>query len=190
MKTKCLLIMCLCCAAALSCRSGPQNKQAPSPATGPSADAEAVQRLITDYAGMQENAFVAAAWIAPDFSLADCSSVSVQPVQNFSSMDYPEAPKSIEQALRDATAVTAKKTGGIPVVAASAITAMHGKPGLLKRFSPSYEDAPAIELEVVFTDGRTKRAVVKFCHMTRAKDTDEALEQMLGDITAFIKKKL
>ncbi|MBN2108145.1 MAG: hypothetical protein JW832_12040 [Deltaproteobacteria bacterium] len=189
MKTKFILFLCICCTVAFSCRSGPREKQAPTPQAGLATDNATVQRLITDYAGMRENAFVASAWIAANFTLKDCSSVTMQPVQNYSSMAYPQAQERIEAALREATADTAKNPGGTPVVVTSAITAMHGKPGFLKRFSPSYEDMPSIELEVVFLDARSQRAVVKFCHMTRAKDTDQALDQLLRDITAFLDKK-
>ena len=67
---------------------------------------------------------------------------------------------------------------------------MHGKPGFIKRFSPSYEDTPSVELELIIVDAASKRELVKICHMARAEDLPQALDKLLKDVTAFLNKKI
>lgn len=194
MKTKdfCIIsiLLCLCL---LSCRSGPQGKKA-SQADAFNArgsDNQTVQRLIQDYAGMKEYDTVSWAWIDPAFRLDDYGAVSLQPILNFSTIEYPQAQKQIETALTDALA--ARKTTaerGKPLAVTAAITGMQGKPGLIKRFSPSYEDMPSIELEIIIAEAESKRVLAKICHMARAEDLPRAMDQLLQDVTAFLNKTM
>ncbi len=183
-------ILCLCL---ISCRSGPQEKktsQADAFSTRAS-DNQTVQRLILDYAGMKEDDIVSWAWIDSAFRLDDYGAVSLQPILNYSTIEYPRAQKQIETALTDALAAR-KKTAerGKSIVVTAAITGMQGKPGFIKRFSPSYEDRPSIELEIIIAEAESKRVVAKICHMARADDVPRALDKVLQDITAFLNKKM
>ncbi|MBN2108833.1 MAG: hypothetical protein JW832_15510 [Deltaproteobacteria bacterium] len=193
MKTKevCItLIMCLCLAA---CSSGPQKKKTSGaePGVTTTSDNGTMQRLIRDYAGMQEDDIVSWAWIDSGFRLKDCGAVSLQPVFNYSMIEYPLAQQHIETALKNALDSQEKPaSGGKAVFAAAAITGMQGKPGFIKRFSPSYEDTPSIELELIIVDAASKRELVKICHMARAEKLDLAVEKLLKDITAFLGKKI
>jgi len=193
MKTKgvCItLIMCLCMAA---CSSGPQKKKTPGaePGVVTTSDNGTMQRLILNYAGMKEDDIVSWAWIDSGFSLKDCGAVSVQPVLNYSTIDYPLAQQRIEAALKNTLDSQEKPaSAGKTVFAAAAITGMQGKPGFIKRFSPSYEDTPSIELELIIADAASKRELVKISHMARAEDLDQAVEKLLTDITAFLGKKI
>jgi len=174
----------------LSCRSSPPAKKTSPADTGRTPDSAAVPHLIADYSGMKENAIVASAWMDANFSLDDCAEIIVQPVLNLCRIDYPHGQQRIEAALRDTLAAKKKNSSGKSVLVTSAITAMHGKPGFIKRFSPSYEDTPSIELEVVITETPSKRELLKFCHMARAKDINLALEQLVRDVTALLSKKM
>ena len=194
MKTKdfCIIsiILCLCL---ISCRSGPQGKKV-SPADAfkeRASDNQTVQRLIQDYAGMKEDDTVSWAWIDPAFRLDDYGAVNLQPVLNFSKIEYPQAQKQIETSLTDALAAR-KKTAekGKALVVTAAITGMQIKPGLMKRFSPSYEDRPSIELEIIIAEAESKRVVAKICHMARAEDLPQALDKVIQDVTAFLNKKM
>ncbi len=193
MKTKgvCItIIMCLCLAA---CSSGPQKKKGAGADAGfvTASDNQTMQRLILDYAGMKEDDIVSWAWVDSAFRLKDCGAVSLQPVLNYSTIDYPWAQQRIETSLQNALD-SQKQTasGGKTVIATAAITGMHGKPGFIKRFSPSYEDTPSVELELIITDAASKRELVKICHMARADDLPQALEKLLNDVTAFLDKKI
>ena len=104
MKTKgvCItIIMCLCLAA---CSSGPQKKKTPGADAGivMTSDNETMQRLILDYAGMKEDDIVSWAWIDSAFRLNDCGAVSLQPVLNYSTIEYPWAQQRIETSLTNA----------------------------------------------------------------------------------------
>jgi len=193
MKTKefCItLIMCLCLAA---CSSGPQKKKTPGAEAGvaTTSDNGTMQRLIMDYAGMKEDDIVSWTWIDSGFRLKDYGAVSLQPVLNYSTIDYPAAQQRIEAALKNALDSQDKPaSAGKTVFAAAAITGMQGKPGFIKRFSPSYEDTPSIELELIIVDAASKRELVKICHMARAEKLDQAVEKLLKDITAFLGKKI
>ncbi len=193
MKTKgvCItIIMCLCLAA---CSSGPQKKKTPVADAGSAmaSDNETMQRLILDYAGMKEDAIVSWAWIDSAFRLKDCGAVSLQPVLNYSTIEYPWALQRIEASLTS-TFDSQEKTAsnGKTVLVTAAITGMHGKPGFIKRFSPSYEDAPSVELELIIVDAASKRELVKICHMARAEDLPQALDKLLMEVTAFLNKKM
>jgi hypothetical protein len=193
MKTKgiCItLIMCLCLAA---CSSGPQKKKTPGAEAGvvTTSDNGTAERLILNYAGMKEDAIVSCAWIDSGFRLNDCGAVSLQPVLNYSTIDYPLAQQRIEAALKNALDNQEKPaSAGKAVIAAAAITGMQGKPGFMKRFSLSYDDTPSIELELIIADAASKRELVKICHMARAEKLDQAVEKLLKDVTAFLNKKL
>lgn len=193
MKTKdvCITIMmCLCLAA---CSSGPQKKKTSGVDAGVVATSDNVtmQRLILDYVGMKEDDTVSWTWIDSAFKLNDCAAVSLQPVLNYSTIEYPWVQQQIETSLTS-TLDSHKKTAsnGKTVLVTAAITGMHGKPGFIKRFSPSYEDAPSVELELTIVDATSKRELVKICHMARAEDLPQALEKLLKDVTAFLDKKI
>jgi hypothetical protein len=191
MKTKgvCItIIMCLCLAA---CSSGPQKKKTPGAGSVMPSDNETMQRLILDYTGMKEDDIVSWAWIDSGFRLNDCRAVSLQPVLNYSTIDSPWAQQRIETSLTN-TLDSQKKTAseGKTVIVTAAITGMHGKPGFIKRFSPSYEDTPSVELELIIVDASSKRELVKICHMARAEDLPQALDKLLKDVTAFLSKKI
>lgn len=193
MKTKgvCLTIMvCLCLVA---CSSGPQKKKAAGIDTGfvTPADNGTMQRLLPDYTGMKEDDTVSWAWIDSAFKLNDCGAVSVEPVLNYSTIDYPVAQQRIKESLENAFA---GKTGGSShtkgILVTAAITGMHGKPSFIKRFSPSYEDTPSVELEIVIVDDSSKRDLVKICHMARAEDIPQALDKLMRDVATFLDKKI
>ena len=193
MKTKgfcSAILLCLCLAA---CSSGPQKintSRADAGSTMP-LDNATVERLIPDYAGMKEDDIVSWAWVDSNFRFDDFGTATLQPVANYSSFKYPWANKRIETALSDALAARKQNAAGQkPVIVTAAITSMHGKPGLIKRFSPSYEDMPSVELEMVIVDAGSKRELVKICHMARAEDIPKAVEKLLQDITAFLNKKM
>lgn len=190
MRTKIIFSLLLLCSIMLSCRSGPQKQKTAPIDTASITDAPAAQRLITDYSGMKEDFLVASAWIDANFTLEECADISVQPVLNFSQSDYAYAQERIAQTLDDAAAAKKKNPAGKSVLITAAITALHGKPGFLKRFSPTYEDMPTIELEIVIVDVQSKRELVKVCHMARAKDTDQAIDLLLDDVTAFLNTRI
>jgi len=193
MKTKevfMAIVMSLCLAA---CSSGPQKKKTPGadPGVAGYADNETMQRLILDYAGMKEDDIVSWAWIDSGFRLTECGGVKLQPVLNYSTIDYLWAQQHIETSLTNAFDSKQKSpSAGKTVIATAAITGMHDKPGFIKRFSPSYEDTPSVELELTISDSASKRELVKICHMARAKDLHQALEKLLKDVTAFLNKKI
>lgn len=190
MKTKIVYILFFFSIFILSCRSNPQVKN-PTPAdSGPLSDTSTMPHLITDYSGMKDDAYVASAWIDTNFTLEECADIKVQPVLNLSKMDYPYGRERIAASLEAGIAAKKKNPAGKSFVITAAITAMRGKPGFIKRFSPTYEDVPSIELEVIISEAQSKRERVKFCHMARGKDSAEALEKLIGDITAFIDKRL
>jgi len=190
MRTKIIFSLFFFCIFMLSCRSSPQVRKISQTDAAGVSDNLTTQHLIADYSGMKEDAIVASAWIDTNFILEDCAEVSVQPVLNFSRMDYPHAQERIEASLRDTLAAKKNNPAGKSVQMTAAITAMRGKPSFIKWFSPTYEDMPSVELEVVVTETQSKRELVKFCHMARAKDTDKALDQLLRDVTAFLNKKI
>jgi hypothetical protein len=184
------IIACLCLAA---CSSGPQQRKTAGAEAGveSASDNVTTQRLILDYAGMKEDDTVSWAWIESAFRLNTCGAVSLQPVLNYSTIDYPWAQQRIETSLAnafDGHKITA--TDGKTVIVTAAITGMHGKPGFIKRFSPSYEDTPSVEFELIIVDAASKRDLVKICHMARAEDIPQALDKLLKDVTAFLDKKL
>jgi hypothetical protein len=184
------IILCLCLAA---CSSSPQKKKAASadPASAMTSDNVTIQRLILDYTGMKEDPIVSWAWIDSAFRLDDCRSVTLQPILNYSRIEYPWAQTRIETSL--AAALDARKKNapeGISVVVTAAITGMQGKPGFIKRLNPSYEDVPSVELELVIAEAGSKRELVKICHMARAGDIPQALDKLLQDVTAFLNKKI
>ena len=190
MRTKIIFILFFFSIFALSCRSSPQGEKMSLIATESASDNQTVQHLIADYSGMKEDASVASAWIAANFTLEDCAEVSVQPVLNYSRMYYSHAQERIEASLRDSIAAKKKNPAGKSVVITAAITGMRGKPSIIKRLSMRYDDTPSIELEVVVSETQSKQELVKFCHMARAKDPDQALNQLLRDVKTFINKKL
>jgi hypothetical protein len=190
MRTKIIFSLFFFCLFMLSCRSSPRAMKTKPSDTGSVSDNPTVPHLIADYSGMKEDSIIASAWIDADFSLDNCAEVSVQPVLNMSRMDYPYGQQRIEAALRDAIAAKKKNPSGKTILMTAAITAMHGKPGFIKQFSLTYDDMPSIELEVVIAEAQSKRELAKFCHMARAKNTDQALDQLILDVTAFLKKKI
>ena len=154
------------------------------------ADEITAAHLITDYSGMKEDSIVSAAWIDAGFSTENFSEMKVLPVGNLSRMEYARAQERIESGLREGFEKKKKNPSGRTAVVTSALTAMRGKPGFTKWFSPTYEDVPSIELEVVITDAQSGRELAKFSHMTRGKEPDLALERLLSDLSSFITKKL
>lgn len=184
------IILCLCLAA---CSSSPQKKKASGAdaASVMTSDNATMQRLILDYNGMKEDDIVSWAWIDAAFRLDDCRAVTLQPILNYSRIEYPWAQTRIETSL--AAALDARKKNaveGLSVVLTAAITGMQGKPGLIKRLSPSYEDVPSVELELIIVEAGSKRELVKICHMGRGKDIPQALDKLLQDVTAFLNKKI
>jgi hypothetical protein len=193
MKTKgvCItIILCFCLAA---CSSGPQKKKTSGAEAGfvATSDNGSLQHLIQDYAGMKEDDIVSWAWTDSGFRLNDCGAVSLQPVLNYSTIEYPWALERIKAALTS-TLDSHQKTAaeGKTVLVTAAITGMHGKPGFIKRFSPSYEDIPSVELELIIVDASSKRELVKICHMARADDLPQSLDKLLKDVTAYLNKKI
>lgn len=187
------LAVLLLCLGAVACRSGPTEKKsagesANAPAT---ADNGTMQRLILDYTEMREDDIVSWVWKDAGFSPEKYGPVRMAPVLNYSGYEYPKAQKRIEKKLAEAlSSRSAGLTEGAALTLTAAITGMRGKPGLLKRFSPSYEDSPSIELEIIISDTATGRPLVKLCHMARADEFDQALDKLLGDIELFLSRKM
>jgi hypothetical protein len=190
MKTKIIYIIFFFSIFMLSCRSNPQVKNPTPTDAGSLSDNSTMPHLIADYSGMKDDAYVASAWIDTNFTLEECADVKVQPVLNLSKMNYPHGQERIEASLNASIAAKKKNPAGKSFLVTAAITAMRGKPSFIKRFSLTYEDVPSIELEVIISEAQSKRERVKFCHMARGKDTAEALEKLLRDVTAFINKRL
>jgi hypothetical protein len=67
---------------------------------------------------------------------------------------------------------------------------MRGKPGFIKRFSPTYDDSPSIEMEILIFESGSNRELVKLCHMERGKDTAQAVNKLADALTLYFKKKL
>ena len=194
MKTKdfCIISIILCLGL-IACASGPRGgKNAQVDAiTTRASDNQTVQRLILDYAGMKEDDVVSWAWIDSSFRLEDYGSVSLQPILNYTTIEYLHGQNQIETALTEALTARGKNKGSSKaIVVTAAITGMQGKPGFTKRFSPSYEDTPSVELELIIADAESKRILAKMCHMARAEDIPLALDKLLQDVTAFLNKKI
>jgi hypothetical protein len=194
MKTKVFcsaVLLCLCLA---TCRGGPQKTDTPHAQAEASAmlkDNATVERLISDYSGMKEDDIVSWAWIDQNFKFDDYGAAVLGPVANYSSIEYPWANKHVEAALNDTLTARKKNAAGQKsVIVTAAITGMHGKPGFLKRFSPSYEDTPSVELELIIAEAGSKRELVKISHMARAADIPKALDKLLQDVSAFLNKKI
>lgn len=170
-----------------ACSSGPRPKKS---GQAPGQDNTTLQHLITDYSSMKEQPLVSFAWIDANFQLADCAGAEMQTVANYSDKEYPPAQARIQEKLGQALAKKAASASGQQVIVSVAITGMQGKPGLIKRFSLSYEDTPYIEIEMLMAEAGSRRELVRLSHMARGEDFGQAMDRLLSDITEFINKKL
>jgi len=193
------LIRLFCAAAAvfaagtISCgTSRPVQKAAEAaPAQRQPGDNDSLMTLIPDYSGMTENEAVAAAWIEKGFSLAQCRTIQVYPVTNYSRSDA----AGVQQALQtELERLFAQRVGGergtITAGVLSAIIAVKKKTEFLKRFSPAFDDIPSLTVEIIIVDETTKKTLCKLCHSAKHEEFSQALDALTDGIRRFVELSL
>ena len=147
--------------------------------------------LISDYSGMVETDSVAAAWVDQGFSLKKCRQLQEVSVLNYSKQDIPRVQqllqKDIETLLR--SKINAEH-GVMNVQVHVAIIAVRQKTGLLKRFSPQFDDIPSLTIEMIVIDAETKKTLCKLCHFAKDEKFTRAYDALLRDLRRFVERNL
>jgi hypothetical protein len=187
----CLIIIILFCIHGCGTSKKPPVKDADQFATRATAEKDkAPKRLITDYQDMQEHDRLSWYWVKTGFRMNLCQSVKMYPLKNYSQLDYPWAEAKLGKALKEILSpYKTSQAGGVDVGVMAAIVEMKAKPGLLKRFSPSIEDHPYVEVEVVIFEETSKTILFKLCHFKKGDDFKEVLQGLVNDLKAFFAEK-
>ncbi len=151
---------------------------------------ELPKRLISDYSDMQENEIVSWVWVKSGYTFDILRTAKVYPLENYCSVDYPWAEKKLEKALQDLFAP--EETGRQEPAALglkAAIVDMNVKPGIIKRFFPSIDDYPYVEIEIVMFEETSKKIVFTLCHFQKNEDFKNAVDGLINDLTIFFQEK-
>lgn len=152
---------------------------------------ELPKRLISDYSDMQEDDTVSWFWIKTGFGMNLCRTVKIYPMKNYSQTEYPWAEEKLETALKEIfNPIEGNQQGKIDIGVMAAIVEMKPKLGIIKRFFPSIDAYPNIEIEIAIFEETSKTILLKLCHFKKGKDFEEALHGIIQDLEVFFTKKI
>jgi len=120
-----------------------------------------------------------------------CKTVKIYPLRNYGQTDYPWAEEKLETVLKEIfNPIEGNQQGKIDIGVMAAIVEMKPKLGIIKRFFPSIDAYPNIEIEIAIFEETSKTILFKLCHFKKAKDFEEALLGIIQDLEVFFSKKI
>ncbi len=147
------------------------------------------QRLIADYRNMLQHDTVKWVWIDQNFNPATFRPAVVQPVKNFSEVDYRSVEQRLDEAVRGLFSTEGRAAPQRRTAVMIAIVDIVPKQGMFKRLFTSPLDRPGVEIELVIYDEQSRAVLCKICHSRHDDDFERAFERLILDLREFFGKR-
>ncbi len=141
--------------------------------------------LISNYEKMKEDSIVSWLWVKPGFSLDDCGSVNILPVENYSTVNYPWAETKLTQDLKKVFSPYQSKSAKMNISVSTAIIDLIPKKRLFRS-----KIIPKITVEIILYDENTKTVYCKISHYSKAEEFKDALDGLISDLKNLSNKTL
>lgn len=176
-----------------ACGGMPGFEPSPQPSKAHSPDRfifEKPDRLIKNFGVLKEDETVAWSWISPGFRLSAISSITVDPIENLSGVDFPDAETSVLRGLNNIFSVSGDGGGFLETALKAAIVDMKPRRGFAGRYVPFVDDTTYIEVEIILYNKNTDAPLCKIVHFSNDENFQRGIDLLLRDISVFTEKTI